>query len=549
MSENPFPAAPRPSLKHELRTPLNHIIGYCEMLTEEAQDRGLEKFLPDLERIHAAGRRLLAVINDICDPEKLPAFRASPSLIDHDVRTPLNQIIGYAELLQEEARERGQPGLVPDLERIHGAARELLQRVITHFTPAPEVVAGPEAQEGATTIFRRNRPRPAAAARPAPAGRLLVADDDEGNRLMLQRRLERLGHQVTLAADGREALEQLRARSFDLLLLDIQMPELNGYEVLELMKADAALGGVAVIVLSASDDIARVARCVEMGAEDYLPKPFDPVLLRARIHACLEKKMLRERERAAFEALRNSQQALSAQLAEASQYVRSLLPAPLDAGPVRADWRFLPCDALGGDALGYHWLEGGRFAFYVLDVCGHGVGAALLSVSVMNVLRNRSVPKVDFAEPGAVLAALNDAFPMERQNNMFFTLWYGVLDTATRELAFACGGHPPAVLLPPGDAAPQPLRAAGPIIGGFPGAHYATGRAPLPPGSRLFAFSDGVYELGRPDGTTAQWEEFVAALARPAPTAKLDGALDWARGVRAGAGFEDDISVLELHFP
>src|SRR5262245_54421377 len=103
MSENTplSPSASRPSLKHELRTPLNHIIGYCEMLTEEAQDRRLEKFLPDLERIHVAGRKLLVVINDICDPERLPAFQANPSLLDHDVRTPLNQIIGYAEMLQE----------------------------------------------------------------------------------------------------------------------------------------------------------------------------------------------------------------------------------------------------------------------------------------------------------------------------------------------------------------------------------------------------------------------------------------------------------------
>src|SRR6185503_18106883 len=133
---------------------------------------------------------------------------------------------------------------------------------------------------------------------------------------------------------------------FDLMLLDIQMPEMDGYEVLDVMKADPVLSQVPVIVLSASDETARVARCVEMGAEDYLPKPFDPILLRARIGACLEKKMLREREREAFEALRRSQKILSDELAEACQYVRSILPTPIEQGPVLTAWRFHPCTQL-----------------------------------------------------------------------------------------------------------------------------------------------------------------------------------------------------------
>src|SRR6185295_2833269 len=117
------------SLKHELRTPLNHIIGYCEMLMEEAHDQSLDAFLPDLEHIHAAGKRLLGVVNDLFDPVKSIAYRSNRSLLDHEVRTPLNQIIGYAEILQEEARERGHSSFVADLERIHVAARALLQHV------------------------------------------------------------------------------------------------------------------------------------------------------------------------------------------------------------------------------------------------------------------------------------------------------------------------------------------------------------------------------------------------------------------------------------
>ena len=550
MSEN---AAPNrsPSLKHELRTPLNHIIGYCEMLTEEAQDQGLEKLLPDLERIHSAGRRLLSVINDVCDPERLPVFQSNPSLLDHDVRTPLNQIIGYAEMLQEDARESGHATLIPDLERIHSAARELLRRVVIHFSDTSDITAASQGEtpEGATTFFRRQRVEPAAPTSPTPGGRLLVVDDDEGNRTMLARRLARLGHEVTTASDGNEALSQLRQQPFDLLLLDIQMPGLNGYQVLEAMKQESALAQVPVVVLSASDETSRVARCIEMGAEDYLSKPFDPVLLRARIGACLEKRRLRESERKAFAALQQSQKALCDELAEAAAYVRSLLPPPLEDGPVRTAWRFLPSTQLGGDAFGYHWLDGRRFAVYVLDVCGHGVGAALLSVSVMNALRSRTVPDVDFADPSAVLAALNRAFPMERQNNMFFTLWYGVISMDTRELTFACGGHPPAVVLDPALSPVVMLRVPGAIIGGFPEARFANGKHTLAPGSRLYVFSDGVYELARADGTTVQAAEFITELARPCSGSRLDAVMAWARDVRAGAGFEDDVSILELRVP
>ena len=292
------------SLKHELRTPLNHIIGYCEMLIEEAQDQGRDAWLPDLERIHSAGKRLLTVVNDLFEPSKAEAMRGDQHRLDHELRTPLNQIIGYSEMLQEEAREQKLESFLEDLGRIHSAAHRLLQLVVEHFVPVSGAAAAPGAVGSgeATTFLRasaeRARERAAAthAVEPGLPGSLLVVDDDEANRLMLARRLVRLGHQVTLAENGRVALEKLRASAFDLVLLDIQMPEMNGYEVLEQLQADPALRTLPVIVLSASSETDRVAHCIEMGAEDYLPKPFDPVLLQARISACLEKKRLRDRE-------------------------------------------------------------------------------------------------------------------------------------------------------------------------------------------------------------------------------------------------------------
>jgi phosphoserine phosphatase RsbU/P len=173
----------------------------------------------------------------------------------------------------------------------------------------------------------------------------------------------------------------------------------------------------------------------------------------------------------------------------------------------------------------------------------------LLSVSVMNVLRNRSMPNVNFADPAAVLAALNQSFPMERHNNMFFTAWYGVLSTSTGELKFACGGHPPAVVLDPTESSPALLRTPGAIIGGFPEAKYANGIRRLPSGSRLYVFSDGVYELARDNGSTVQLEEFIAELAKPAVNSKLDDVIAWASATRGGAKFEDDLSIVAISLP
>lgn len=290
------------NLKHDLRTPLNHIIGYCEMLLEECSGQSQPQLISDLERIHLAGRRLLKVINDLFDPIKSAAYKADPALVHHEIRTPLNQIIGYAEMLQEEAREQGADAFVDDAGKILDAARNLLTLVMENFggdTFVLDAAENPVASLS-TTFIRHSDVAPASSAgtagQPISRGSILIVDDDEGNRTMLSRRLVRLGFETTVAENGRSALEKLKGARFDLMLLDIQMPELNGYEVLERLKSDPCLRDIPVIVLSASDEIERVARCIEMGAEDYLPKPFDPVLLQARIGASLEKKRLRDRE-------------------------------------------------------------------------------------------------------------------------------------------------------------------------------------------------------------------------------------------------------------
>lgn len=379
---------------------------------------------------------------------------------------------------------------------------------------------------------------------------ILVVDDDQGNREMLGRRLVRLGFDVSRAENGRRALEILREKKFDLMLLDIQMPELNGYEVLQQCKADPALRDIPVIVLSASDETESVARAIALGAEDYLPKPFDPVLLQARLGASLEKKRLRDKERQTYEALVASEKRLAAELAEAAIYVQSLLPEPLDA-PVKVHWRFQPSAELGGDCFGYHWVTPDKLAIYLLDVSGHGVGAALLSVSVLNLIRGESLAGAHFCDPASVLRGLNRVFQMERHNNLIFTIWYGVFDTTARRLTYASGGHPPAVLLEPradGSLSIQTLSTGGPVLGCDPAAEFRCESCAAPRASRLYVFSDGAYEIAGPDGRTRQLPELIEQLSAPAngASSKLDAVVNWARGIRGNAPFEDDLSLMEL---
>ncbi len=299
-------APPSPSLlhtiRHELRTPVNHIVGFGEMLLEESQDHGEHGPYAALAEVVAAGRMLLTIIGEqLGGPEGDPI---APNLLGLHARLApqLSFIVQTCDELAARAEHDGHAAFVPDLLKIAGAAAHLgdlaagtAGRAATALalgavrplsvSPSPEQPETPAAP-----------PAPPAEAPQTPRASILVVDDNTMNRDMLARRLERLGYLPSHAANGRQALELLRAQPFDLILLDMIMPELDGYGVLMAMKADPELQRVSVIVLSALDDMASVVRAVELGADDYLPKPFDPVLLKARIGACLFKKSLRDRE-------------------------------------------------------------------------------------------------------------------------------------------------------------------------------------------------------------------------------------------------------------
>jgi len=237
---------------------------------------------------------------------------------------------------------------------------------------------------------------------------------------------------------------------------------------------------------------------------------------------------------------------MSAELAEAATYSRAVLPEKL-AEPVRTDWVFVTSSQLGGDSFGYHWLDDDTLSLYLLDVCGHGVGAALLSVSVVNVLRSSSLSDTDFHNPAAVLGNLNAAFPMEQHNEMFFTAWYGIYRRSTGMLSFCCAGHPPAILIKP-DGSHQSLAAKGAVVGAFPKSNYEMVSVPVPDGSLLYLFSDGAYEIDRPDGTMMTYEELAQLLCRPTSSSKLESIVSEVRRQQGSEDFADDFSLVEFDF-
>lgn len=279
-------------LRHDLRTPVNAVLGYCEMLLEDAPERA-----GSLEAAIAAARHILVLIDTTLSSTTASVAHADLDRLRAAMMPHQQAVLDAVDRLRRDGPL--DPATTADLARIEDAARRLLP---SEAPPAPAET--PTMIIEAPTVLTTAPPRPAAPTPVAPAAgtgaspcHILVVDDVADNRQVLERRLTRDGHRVSCAANGREALGLIQTGSFDLILLDILMPEVDGFEVLRRLKQSADTSDIPVIMISALDDLDSVVRCIEQGAEDHLTKPFDPVLLRARINASLDKKRLRDRER------------------------------------------------------------------------------------------------------------------------------------------------------------------------------------------------------------------------------------------------------------
>jgi sigma-B regulation protein RsbU (phosphoserine phosphatase) len=326
-------------------------------------------------------------------------------------------------------------------------------------------------------------------------GKVLVVDDDENNRDMLSRQISREGYQVQTAASGRDALELLQTQQVDLILLDVMMPDMDGYAVLQRIQSESPRRHVPVIMISALDDMDGVVRCIELGAEDYLLKPFDPVLLRARMSACLEKKRLRDEiDRHVQRMERELELARSVQLS----MVPTDFPTPSAELPLAAYATLQPAREIGGDLYDCFWIGAGRLCLVVADVADKGASAALYMARTKSEIRliatllgesSRRVPSA-----GEVVTRVNEELCHGNVHTMFVTLFLCIVNSRTGELDWCNAGHPPPYLIAADGSltrlphAPNVPAGIDPVFTGI------SEKGQLAPGGSLFLYTDGVTE-------------------------------------------------------
>jgi phosphoserine phosphatase RsbU/P len=384
---------------------------------------------------------------------------------------------------------------------------------------------------------------------------VLLVDDQavigEAVRLMLEDESDiRFRH----CKDPAKAVETANEIRPTVILQDLVMPDIDGLTLVERFRANPPTRDVPMIVLSTKEEPTVKAQAFAVGANDYVVKLPDRLELVARVRYHSNGYVAQLQRDEAYRKIEESRSQMAEELAQAARFVKSLLPAPLVKGGVSADWRFEPSTQLGGDTFSYRWLDDDHLVVFLLDVCGHGVGAALLAVSVMHVLRSQELLKIDFRDPGGVLRALNEAFQMEKEDDKYFTIWYGVYHRPTRTLRYCGGGHPPALLFTGPSRAEErlvTLESKGPGVGMWETAPFRTAEVAVGASGRLYLFSDGVYEVTRAaDKTVWPFEEFVAYLSAlpPDEAAPMDRLLEHVRTLHGAETLEDDFSLVELRF-
>lgn len=374
---------------------------------------------------------------------------------------------------------------------------------------------------------------------------ILVIDDDPIIRLILRKSLQSQGHTVTTVDNGEAGLEKAQSLHPAMIICDWMMPGIDGLEVCRQVKANLELSTTFFILLTARGATADRVQGLDTGADDFLAKPIELTELQARVRAGLRLHQLTR-------DLQTQKQLLEAELAEAAEYVRSLLPAPL-VGKISIDARFIPSRQLGGDCFDYFWLDPDYLVIYLLDVSGHGLGAALPSIAVLNLLRSQSLPDVNFYQPHDVLRGLNETFQMNSQNEKYFTIWYGVYNQAKRQMTYASAGHPPAVLASTNNAAStalevQLLKTPTLPIGMLTDVSFTSSRCEIPEGSNLYVFSDGIYEIRQTNEEIWGLEPFIDLLTKQGSTSSLDELLATVHSLSNETTFNDDLSLLKVHF-
>jgi sigma-B regulation protein RsbU (phosphoserine phosphatase) len=410
-------------------------------------------------------------------------------------------------------------------------------------------------------------------------GNLLLVDDNPENRDMLARRLQRRGYLVSEAENGARALELAAASAFDVVLLDIMMPVMDGLEALRRLRETRSVAELPIIMTTAKGESDDVVQALKLGANDYVTKPINFPVALARIETQVSLRRAvqqirnleldlaaRNRELAAAnDKLSQSNARMKRDLEAAARIQQTFLPAAAPtAGGLRFAWRYRPCDELAGDTLNVVPLDEHHVGVFVVDVSGHGVPAALLSVTVSRLLSRTTdgCPLVrrgsngsnalEIVPPAEVAAELTDRFPFDAETRQYFTCVYGVLDTRSDEFRYVCAGHPGPVHVPRGRA-PVRHQPTGRPIGIVP-ASLATGGytdhlVALAPGDRIYLYTDGIPEAENGDQEQFGFDRLQESLAEFRDRPLQAGVEDLVNRVEAWCsegGVTDDISILAI---
>ena len=383
----------------------------------------------------------------------------------------------------------------------------------------------------------------------ATPARALVVDDNAMNRDVLSRRLQRSGHAVEAVEDGHRALARLKEQPFDLILLDVMMPGIDGYEVLARLKEDPGLRHVPVIMISALGETDSVVKCLALGADDYLTKPFNPLILQARVDACLLKKRVHDGEMRQLQSMEREME-----IGRAIQV--GFLP---DSLPQLPGWdiavRFRPARQVAGDFYDLFTVHGNGGVFIVVaDVCDKGVGAALYMALFRSLIRaTASQPFAQGTTAADILlaaAALTNDYIARVHNraNMFATAFMGLLEPHSGSLSYVNAGHDAPLIASADGTVRQRLGATGPALGLLPEQRFDIGRAQLAPGEVLLGYTDGVVEATGGDGAFGEARLQQAMSAQTTHSSELllqrvETALDDYSQQAAAA---DDITMVAL---
>ena len=389
---------------------------------------------------------------------------------------------------------------------------------------------------------------------------ILVVDDTSANLRVLAGMLKDRGYKVRPVPSGKLALLAARRDPPDLILLDINMPEMNGYEVCEQLKADDKLQGIPVIFISALTEQLDKVKAFDIGGVDYITKPFQMEELHARVETHLKLRRLQIALEEINARLANANDRMSRDLKAAAKIQETFLPRDVPRVPgLDFAWIYQPCDELAGDGLNIIPLGDGKVGLYVLDVSGHGVAAALLSVTLSRLLSPPSEPssiliqnrgvgdRFDITPPAEVAARLTRLFPFDSATGQFATLVYGILNTATGEFRYVSAGHPGPVHLP-SSADAVILESQGFPIGLADDA-FEERLVRLGAGDRLYLYSDGVPEVmnsaGKLFGSVRLLEAITSVRSRllqDSVVALLENITNWHESERP----QDDISILTV---